>query len=121
LEPSANPARFSRPTNRAIAYIWRYNIINSRPLKSSDLTDFRPKSGYDGGQDFGKNLPQLFEDQAEVVSCCAEDGVGFVTGTAFQEIPSEMAIIFRVSDDRFDGGSSFQFLFDLVVNPAFLA
>jgi len=26
-----------------------------------------------------------------------------------------------VSDDRFDGGSSFQFLFDLAVNPAFLA
>jgi len=79
------------------------------------------KAAIKEGQDFGKNLPQLFEDQSEVVSCCAEDGFGFVTGTAFQEIPSEMAIIFRVPDDRFDGGSSFQFLFDLAVNPAFLA
>jgi len=33
-------------------------------------------------QDSGKKPPQPFEDQSEVVTCCAEDDVGFITVAA---------------------------------------
>ncbi len=67
-----------------------------------------------------QEFPQPLENEAEVVADGAHDGVDVVAEAAVQEVAAEMAVGLAVSDDRFDGGSSSQLLFDLSVDAAFL-
>ena len=60
-----------------------------------------------------QHLPQLFEDDADIVPCAAEQGIYFVAQLAHQVVPPQLAIRLHVTNHRFDGASSFQFLFHL--------
>ncbi len=65
-------------------------------------------------------MPQPFEDEAQVVSNSAHDGVDLVAEAAFQEVSAQMAVRLAVSDDGFDGGPAPELLPDLAVDAALL-
>jgi hypothetical protein len=69
----------------------------------------------------GQEFPLPLEDESEVVTDGAHDGVDLIAEAALEEVSAEMAVCLAVSDDGFDGGSPSEFLFDLAMNAALLA
>ena len=68
-----------------------------------------------------QEIPQPGEDAAEVVSDGGEDGVGGITGAAFEIAAAEVAFGLHVADDGLDGGSASQLAFDDAEDAALLA
>jgi len=52
-------------------------------------------------------LPQLLEDDTDIVPCSAEQGIYFVAQHAQQGVPPQLAVRLHVPDHWFDGTSSF--------------
>ena len=68
-----------------------------------------------------QECPQPLEDESEVVTDSAHDGVDLIAEAALEEVSAQVAVCLAVSDDGFDGGSPPEFLLDLAVNAALLA
>ena len=67
-----------------------------------------------------QEFSQPLEDEAEVATDGAHDGVDLFTEAALEEVAIEMAVGLAMFDDRFDGGSPPRFLLDLPMDAALL-
>ena len=77
--------------------------------------------GPDCGDDFAQEFPQPLEDETQVVTDGAHDGVKLVAVAALEKVAPQMAVHLAMADDGFDGGSPPEFASDLAVNAAFLS
>ena len=62
----------------------------------------------------------MLEDQSQVLSGTAQDHVDGITLSTFEIIAVHQAIVFHVSDDRFDGIASFKLAPDAASYTALL-
>ena len=73
------------------------------------------------GQDEEQKLSQPCEDEAEIVADGGEDGIGGISGSAFEMAAAEVSFGLHVADHGFDGGSAAEFAFDDAEDAAFLS
>jgi hypothetical protein len=64
------------------------------------------------GQDFGAKKSEPPEEQAEVVADGSENGVDGISAGMGEVIAVHPVVGFEMTDDRLDGGSSFELTLD---------
>ncbi len=103
------------------AYGSKEFIWNSRLLRSRFWYGIFPDCFQDCADNFAQEVAQPFEDEPQVVTDGAHDGIDLVTEAAFEKVSAHVTVTFAMADDRFNGRSSAEFFLYLAMNPALLA